>query len=258
MSAPNSNKSILKVIAYTLFTVLLLSGCGKKGDGSPTPNAEQIFTQIASEVSAGLTQTAAAQPQVEPTLPQIPPSPTTGINPTIVAISTMAGGGPTVAPLPGDANPPTELVPTDAVPIVTQENDNEPNCKYRALLAYESPKDSEWIMEKKNFTRIWLFTNVGDCTWPAGTVLRYVSGELFGADATQIITDAAIPPGERIRVESPMHVPALAPGVGKATLQGNWMLGTPDGHLFGSGTDGKGYFWVSIVVCEEKVCREEE
>lgn len=258
MSTPNLNHSIYKIILCALLLVLLLSGCGKKGDGQATPSVEQIFTQIAMEVSAGLTQTAAAKPQEPPTVSPEPVNPTpAGPDPTIAAISTMAGGGPTIAPLPEGANPTEELIPTDAVPIVSQEDESETKCKYRALLAYESPKDSDWIQEKKNFKRIWLFTNVGDCTWPRGMVLRFISGELFGAEATQVITDTAIPPGERVRVESQMRAPALAPGVGKASLQGNWMLGTPDGRLFGSGADGKGYFWVTIVVCEEKICKQE-
>jgi len=253
-------ESLLMVTTLTLLLALFLTACGSGKEGPPTPSVEQIFTQIAQEVSAGLTQTAAAKPQIVPTTTpeNVPPQPAPGENPTIAAISTMAGGGPTIAPLPaGAATDPGALVPTDAVPIVTQTDPNSPNCKYRALLGYESPKDEEWIMEKKNFKRIWLFTNVGDCTWPAGTVLRYVSGDLLDADATQVITDVAIYPGERVRVETQMQAPDLATGVGKVTLQGNWMLGTPDGRLFGSGADGKGYFWVNIVVCEEKTCKEE-
>jgi hypothetical protein len=258
MKTLRAKESLIKMVTWMLLVVLFLTACGNK-EGPPTPSPEQIFTQIAQEVSAGLTQTAAAKPQIVPsTPPENLPATAPGENPTIAAISTMTGGGPTIAPLPpGPTQNPADLVPTNAVPIVTQADLNTPNCKYRALLAYESPKDEDWIQEKKNFKRIWLFTNVGDCTWPAGTYLRYVSGELFDAEATQIITDVAIAPGERVRVESHMQAPELGAGVGKTTLQGNWMLGTPDGHLFGSGTDGKGYFWVNIVVCEEKTCKTE-
>ncbi len=259
MSTLRRKELMIKAAAWSLIIVLFVSACGKGKEGPPTPSAEQIFTQIAVEVSAGLTQTAAAKPPVVPTAPpQNAPAPPVGENPTIAAISTMAGGGPTIAPLPAGANPtPDSLVPTDAVPIVTQEDPNASKCKYRALLGYESPKDEDWIQEKKSFKRIWSFTNTGDCTWPAGMILKYISGEMFNAEGVQVITDAVTPPGEHVRVETTLRAPELAAGVKKATLQGNWMLATPDGHLFGSGTDGKGYFWVDLVICEEKTCKEE-
>lgn len=260
MAILHIRESMMKTIVWSLVLVLCVTACGNGNDAPATPSVEQIYTQIALEVSAGLTQTAAAKPQVVPSAPpQNAPVPTIGENPTIAAASTMAGGGPTIAPLPGDANPsPESLVPTDAVPIVTQEDPDAPKCKYRALLGYESPKDDTWIMEKKSFKRIWEFANTGDCTWPVGMTLRYVSGEMFDSEGVQTITDTVTPPGEHVRVETSMRAPDLSTGTKKVTLQGNWMLATPDGHLFGSGTDGKGYFWVSLVICEEKTCKEED
>jgi len=254
-----SKRRMLVYLLVCVFLALGLVACSDEAEGTPTANPAEIFTQIAQQVSVGLTQTAAAMPppSVTPMVPTAPLEPQQG--PTVAGVATIAGqeGGPAVATLPPDLVQVTPSAqPTEESQTVEGGGEETQKCKYRALLGYDSPKDETWIQEKKGFKRIWVLTNVGDCEWPLGTFLRHVGGELFKADATIVITDQAVPVGERVRVETSMEAPDLPAGTGSALLQSNWMLGTPDGRLFGSGTDGKGFFWIKINVCEEKVCKE--
>ncbi len=265
MIISGNKPDLYKKIIVILIITLAMSGCGSKKEAPPTQNPQQVFTEIAQQVSVGLTQTAAAvaaymPPTAAPAAaPAAPAEDADPAKQTQIALAEQASqGGPTIAPLPEQPTEAESLIPIDASPIADEQSSADSKCKYRALLGYDSPKDGSWIMTGKNFKRIWLITNVGDCAWPAQTYLRWVSGELFNSGSVEIITNVAVNPGERVRVETDMQAPEIPVGSGKITYEGKWLLATPDGHLFGLGENGKGYFWISLVVCEEKVCKGED
>jgi len=245
-------KSHWLLLILALLFLLSITACGgEKQEPTPTVvNMDTVNTQIAAQVFAGLTETAVARP----------PTQEAAISPTMSSESEANSGGiPTIASLPTLDPGDTTQVSNAATPIEisTQTGgDATSKCKYRAQLNYESPKDGGWVQSDKPFTRVWSFTNTGDCEWPAKTVLRCVGGELFGADGTDVITEKAIPPGEHLKVERRLKVPKLKGGLREMPMQGFYMIGTPDGRLFGSGADGKGQFWIRIIVCEEKRCWE--
>ncbi len=234
---------LLLISMLMVLSIVILSACGKSTP-QPTIMPETVLTEIAFQVSAGLTQTAVAKPT--PTI-ETPPTPTEAIQqetPTL-SIATLESSNQPAAQEP----PPTEAI--QAQP--TSQSD----CTYRAELYYESIKDGTMIEENKTFTRVWDFKNVGTCTWPVGTYLRFIGGDIMGADSVQIIVnEKPIPPGGRVRAETLLKVPNLTAGVFTQPVQGSWMLATPDGHLFGLGADGKGYMWTKIVACYKKGCKE--
>jgi len=234
---------LLFISLLLLIFMTALTACGKSTP-QPTTTPELILTEIAFQVSAGLTQTAAAKPTFTVEAPLPPTEPIQQEAPTLSIATLESSSQPTV-----QESPPTE--PVQAQP--TSQSD----CTYRAELYYESIKDGTMFEENKTFTRVWDLKNVGTCTWPVGTYLRFIGGDIMGADAVQVIVnDKPIPPGGRVRAESLLKVPNLTAGVFQLPVQGSWMLATPDGHLFGLGPDGKGYMWTKIIACYKKGCKE--
>jgi hypothetical protein len=53
----------------------------------------------------------------------------------------------------------------------------------------------------------WRLKNAGTSTWTAGYLLRYYSGETFGAPK-EISLGREVPPGEEIDISIPMEAPA--------------------------------------------------
>ncbi len=183
------------LVAVTLGAMAVLEGCtGKKtlgplgglSEGTPTPLPALIPTSTSSPIPA--------QPTEVPTEVVSAPAP----SPTSQALPT-----PTVEP------------PTQAA------------CVPQAAFVMDiTVPDGTTFMPGKSFDKVWRFMNTGDCPWPEGTMLTFVSGDKLGAPDQ---APAGAPqPGATTDVSVNMVAPE-EPG----TYKGTWRLVTPDGVSFG-------------------------
>lgn len=213
-------KPTRKALFFTILaSSLILAACGQGGNTSG--NSAEVLTEAAQIAFQALTETAAA---ASPT-----PTPTET---------------PTNTPLPPTATPtPQGTLPTLAPTATRQQSSGGTGC-LRAELTYESPQDGAQYAIGENFKKVWVFKNVGACTWTQGFSLVFIQGDLMGAKGTRAFSDFTtvdILPGDHLRIE----VTFIAPNE-QGTYKGYWMLRSDGGNLFGLGQDGRGWFWVEI------------
>ena len=241
------------IITLVLFS-LVLSACGEKGGSSSPSSAEQALTQVAQNVSTGLTQTAASIASAQPVATEtpaaietpVPPTaelsaiPTLGTPPTLSSADMTAmpsGQETTIAPPPQPPSFPTNATSTGA---------DVADCKLRVSMEYENITDDTEFGFEKQFTKIWRLKNVGTCEWPAGTELMFISGDIMNASSRIVFLTKALYPNEYIEAKIDFKAPKKA-----GTYQSNWMLVTPQGRIFGTGENGKGVFWVRIIAYDK-------
>ena len=244
----NLRKTIM--ITLVLFS-LVLSACGEKGGSSNPSSAEQALTQVAQNVSTGLTQTAASIASAQPVATETPAATETPLPPTAEssAIPTL-GNPPTLSSADMTAMPSgqeTIIAPPPENPPQMPTSEDVAGCKLRANLEYENIPDGTEMGFGKEFTKIWRLKNVGTCEWPAGTELMFISGSIMNASSRIVLLTKALYPNEYIEAQVDFKVPLNKAG----TYQSNWMLVTPQGRIFGTGDNGKGTFWVKIIAFDK-------
>jgi Ig-like domain from next to BRCA1 gene/Carbohydrate family 9 binding domain-like len=148
---------------------------------------------------------------------QIPPTATTGVEPT---------AKPTVASV--SATPSVTLSPTAL------------NCTNKAQFVSETVGDLTYLAPGTAFTKTWSLKNIGTCTWGAGYALVFDSGDQMGGPASVPLT-ASVPPNALYN----FTVNLTAPSTG-GQFQGYWKLQTPQGVKFGLEVSGMNSFWVKI------------
>jgi len=243
------NLRIKLIITLVLFS-LILSACGEKGSSSSPSSAEQALTQVAQNVSTGLTQTAAsiAASQPESTATILPAE--TSVVPTEMPTLSVPIGSPDAnQPTPSSADMtamPSGQETAVAPPVVEPTKADVADCKLRVSLEYENIPDDTELGFNKKFTKTWRLKNVGTCEWPAGTELMFISGEIMGASSRIVLLTKALYPNQYVEVKIDFKAPKKA-----GTYQSNWMLVTPEGHVFGTGENGKGTFWVRIIAYDK-------
>lgn len=239
------------IITSVLFS-LVLNACGEKGSGSNPSSAEQALTQVAQNVSTGLTQTAASIASAQPVATLTPAATETPLPPTgeSSAIPTL-GNPPTLSSADMTAMPSgqeTIIAPPPENPPQMPTSEDVAGCKLRANLEYESIRDGTQMPLGKEFTKTWRLKNSGTCDWPAGTELMFQGGDIMGAEARIVLLTKALYPGQYIEASVDFKTP---PHPGE--YRSNWMLVTPEGHIFGLSDNGKGMFWVEIVAYKKGV-----
>jgi hypothetical protein len=144
----------------------------------------------------------------------------------------------------------TEVASPPEMPSQAPTGADVAECKLRANLEWESIRDGTEMPLGKEFTKTWRFKNSGTCDWPAGTELMFINdgGDLMGAGARMVLLKKALSPGQYVEVMVVFKTPTQ-PG----KYRSNWMLVTPEGHIFGLGDNGKGVFWVEIVAYKKGV-----
>ena len=106
---------------------------------------------------------------------------------------------------------------TATLPIVTIVTP-APVLTDRAQWVAQSVQDDTVFAPNESFTMTWTLKNVGNSTWTAGYLLRYYSGDLFGA-AKEIPLGQEVLPGGTVEISFKMKVPA-APG----KYHSDWVL----------------------------------
>lgn len=92
------------------------------------------------------------------------------------------------------------------------------------------------------FTKTWRIKNIGSETWTPDFRVVFSTGDLLGAPA-QFNLKYTVAPGETIDISVNMVAPG-APGA----YASHWLLQSPDGKLFGTGSSGEKTIWVKIKV----------
>jgi hypothetical protein len=96
----------------------------------------------------------------------------------------------------------------------------------------------------ENFTKTWMLSNSGTCTWTSKYALDFVDGDQMSGKSPQLFT-SEVTPGQTINLSIALTAPAS-----NGTYRGNWMLRNENGDRFGLGIDGNKPFWVQITVGE--------
>jgi len=239
-----------KMIILVIFT-LALSACG--GGNSDASSAEQALTQVAQNVSMGLTQTADSIAAAQPSPTVAPPVTDTPAAPLVTPTSAPPMDTPAVNMPPAadlTALPPglgTSQAPQAPVfPTEVTAGADQADCKLRVSMEWENIPDDTEIAFSKEFTKTWRLKNIGTCEWPAGTELTFVSGDLMNASSRIVLLTKALPVNQYVEAIVDFKAPNDA-----GTYQASWMLVTPQGRIFGTGDNGKGTFWVRIVAYDK-------
>lgn len=185
-----------------LLSLLWLAACSPSVQTStPTLDQNPLRTEVASTVFAQVTQALASTPSVTP-LP----------NPTATNLPTSTPR-PTASPSPS-----TTVTLSSGTPTVETED--------HAQWVSQSIADDTTFAPGEAFTMTWRLKNTGTSTWTTGYVLRYYSGESFGA-SEEISLGREVLPGEEIDISTQMKAPAN-PG----TYRSDWVMSSENRSNF--------------------------
>jgi hypothetical protein len=173
-----------------------LAACSSPAPTSaPTLDLNPFRTEVAGTVLAQVTHDLALTPSITPiptstaTLtPTTTPLQETGVSPVLTITLTTQTLVPTI-PLPDRAQWVSQSIPDDTV-----------------------------FTPGQTFTMTWQLKNVGASTWTAAYLLRYYSGELFGAPQ-EIVLGQQVLPGATVEIALKMKAPAT-PG----KYRSDWVL----------------------------------
>jgi len=179
--------TIKTVTVIGAFLILLCSSaCGTATPtNTPTLDLDPLRTEVAATVLAQVTRELALTPSATPM-----PSPTATSTFTPTPAQTASSSPIPAATLPG-GTPGTET----------------PN---RAEWVSQSIADGTIFAPGETFTITWSMKNVGATTWTVSYLLRFYSGNTFGAPQ-EIPLGRVVLPGETIDISIPMKAP-ISPG----------------------------------------------
>ena len=100
--------------------------------------------------------------------------------------------------------------------------------------------DDSYIASGTFFTKTWRIRNIGSTTWTTSYRLVYTSGTSM-SHSMSVSLPYSVAPGYWVDISVPMQAPNAT-----GTYQGNWMLQSPDGSLFGVGCNGQIPVWAKI------------
>ncbi len=189
------------LVGLVLLATLLLAACGpKEAEVTPTlVDVGAIQTGAVQTVLAGQTSTALAMPTAtftpSPTNTMLPP-------PTPASVSTVP-----------------------AAPVST--------CDNSAYIKDVTIPDGTSMNPGQKFTKTWLVSNTGTCTWTATYKIGFGFGEAMGGAMTPI--GKSVEPGGQAEVSVELTAPAKS-----GSLTSNWRLFNDKGEAFGT--------WLSAVI----------
>jgi hypothetical protein len=198
----------LAVIAALVGGFALLGG----GDKS-TPTPTQQSTQVAL-----LTETATPTVTGTPRPTNTPDQTATVERALFLTLIAPTPTG-TPAPTPTDTPPPTDTPDQTAVALA--------NCTFDATLdEHVTIRPGQYLRAGASFEKTWRLRNSGDCAWPAGTTLIFVSGDQMGAEDEVEVEPIA--PGETVDVSVAMRAPNA-----NGSYAGAWQIVRPTDVSFG-------------------------
>ena len=179
-------KRTLNVIGV-LLSIQLLAACSPASAAStPTLDLNPIRTEVAGTVFAQVTQALALTPSVTPQ-----PSPTTPTATSLPSSTPIL----TVSPAPSAVGTQSSGTPT----VVTVNLDQ---------WVAQTIADNTVFAPGQSFTMIWSLKNTGTSTWTTGYLLRFYSGNAYGAPK-EIAMSQTVAPGAQIDISIQMKAPAI-------------------------------------------------
>lgn len=174
------------VLIGAFLSLLWLSACSSETPtATPTPDLNPFRTEVAATVFAQVTRDLALTPSPTP-IPSFTPTNPPSATPTQAAVTASPGPGVTLtAGTPGVST-------TDLAEWVSQ-----------------SIADDTIFAPGETFTITWRLKNVGSSTWTIGYLLRFYSGDTFGAP-TEILLSRVALPGETVDISIPMKAPVTS------------------------------------------------
>ena len=167
-----------------LLSLLWTAGCSPAAPTStPTLDLNPLRTEVAATVFAQVTRDLALTPTITPV-----PSATATSLPT-------ATPGITASPEPSAA-----ATLSSGTPQAATAN--------RDQWVSQSIEDDTVFTHGQAFTMTWHVKNVGTSTWTAAYLLRFFSGNTFGAPK-EIAIGQVVPPGGEIDLKVNMKAPAI-------------------------------------------------
>ena len=190
-------KSTLVIIA--LLGLTLLAACSSATPTvAPTADLGSVRTEAAATVLARVTQELALTPSETPL-------------PTATAIPQA-----TNTPEPTQAPSATATVSGTAAVTETAAAVTDNKAKYVS----QSVPDGTIFQPGETFTMTWRIQNVGVTTWKPTYMLRFYSGNNFGAP-NEIPIDKEVPPGQTLDITLDMKAPTT-PG----EYRSDWVMST--------------------------------
>ena len=194
-------KRTLSVIGVSL-SLLWLAACSPTVPTStPTLDLNPFRTEVAATVLAQVTRDLALTPSVtplsSPTAMNLPTStPSLTVSPSPSATATLSSGTP------------------------------KAGTENRAQWVAQSIADDTIFAPGETFTMTWRLKNTGTSTWTAGYLLRYYSGDTFGAPK-EISMGREVLPGGEIDISIYMKAPAN-PG----SFRSDWVMSSENRSNF--------------------------
>ncbi len=186
-------------------------------------------------VLLSLLWSAACSPSVPTSTPTLDQNPLrTEVAATVLAQVTQAlAWTPSLTPLlsPTATNPPTSTPsptasPSPSATVNLSSGTPKAGTEDQAQWVSQSIADDTTFSPGETFTMTWRLKNTGTSTWKAGYLLRYYSGESFGA-SEEISLGREVLPGEEIGISIQMKAPAN-PG----TYRSDWVMSSENRSNF--------------------------
>lgn len=187
-------------LATTLMVgIFLLTACNSGASNqTPTPDLNLIKTQVVETYAAAITQTAAAQPTLFPTLTA---------SATIPPIVTLA----------------STLLPISQPTVAATKS-----CYNMTFVSDVTIPDNTPVAPGQTFTKTWKVVNNGSCAWDAGFKFAFVSGDAMNGSAYTLPSSVAV--NATLDISIGMTAPTNKTGA----IQGNWQMSTAGGQFFGN------------------------
>jgi len=101
-------------------------------------------------------------------------------------------------------------------------------CDYDYAIVEQQPRDGDFFMAGRDYTRAITLLNIGTCPWERNTALVFITGEDFGAPSFIFIRNR-VNVGEEVTILFEGRTPTNRLGL----LNGVWELRTPGQLLIG-------------------------
>lgn len=238
-------------LVVLILAAMFLSSCNIGATPAPTQDLGAIQTQaygiVLTEAAIQQTQTAAAIPPTLQPTNTLAPTPTLSIITTVGVIPTSAGG--TNTPIAFNTQQPgltPQLLITPTIGVINTVTTKN-GCNDAAFLAETEPYDKSTVPGGKEFSKGWMLSNTGTCTWDEGYVFDYLQDYFPDINITQLEGyDISLKKNTEEEYTKPGHgqtfIVKLKPPAKAGEYKAYWKLKDDAGTYFGPLV----YVWVIV------------
>ena len=202
------------------------------------------YWQASGDDETAAVPAAAVAGAEEAEAPEAAPNPTPGENGLVAAPNSpispvatpQAGAAPPAAASTGETILPSTqrnqaalqaVIPTGPTPTPAPTIAVPAGCENKGRFGGDvTVRDGQEFAPGETFEKIWSVSNYGTCPWGPGYTLRFVGGDLIGAESQPVTS--VIEPEQMGEVAVPMVAPET-----NGTYRGTWQLHSLNGEPFG-------------------------